>query len=485
MVFKTNIMPKRRWLIFFVFGILFLSHIFLLSAQDNFSLKSYKKSHGPFWNYDYSKTLVMKLGLSFPDGKGGSNVFCDFETALELIARADQLTLQVPKIIYLVGWQYNGHDDKYPAMFEVNEKLKRAEDESARESLMWLMREARKFHTTVSLHINMTDAYDDSPLWANYIENDLISKKRFGDLMIIGKWNNRNAYQINYQNEWKSGWTQRRIDSLVNLLPELKKAGTIHIDAWIARESRGHDESLIIESEYQKKALHYWKQLGIDVTSEWVMDYMTDLVPFAWHFNARKQQHYLDIPANVYTGSGINPDVVGSDFGLGFLFGQSMYGEGLWPTFQKNEIDKVNWDKKFAEKFYLNCLQYFFLNELDRISVLGTGSERIAKFSKGVSVSLKDSTVYKNDILLRDKNTVMYPLTWKEEPSLAVYSLEGSNQKSFKLPDVWKYFHEVDLYEVSIDGLKYIHKIKVKDDAIMLELLPGQPYLVRPTASLN
>lgn len=485
MVFKKHIIRKRSMLIGFICVIFCLSQSVFLSAQDNINLESHKPGRGPFWNHDYSKTLVMKLGLSFPDGKGGSNVLCDFETALELIKQADQLTLQVPKIIYLVGWQYNGHDDKYPAMFEVNEKLKRVEDESAKESLMWLMREARKFHTTISLHINMTDAYDDSPLWDIYVENDLISKKRFGDLMIIGKWNNRNAYQINYQNEWKSGWTQRRIDSLVNLLPELKKAGTIHIDAWIARESRGHDESLIIESEYQKKALYYWKKLGIDVSSEWVMDYMTNLVPFAWHFNARKQQHYLDIPANVYTGSGINPDVVGSDFGLGFLFGQSMYGEGLWPSAQKNEFEKANWNKKFTEKFYLNCLQYFFLNELDRISVSGTGAERIAKFSKGVSVSLKDSTVYKDEVLLRDKNTVMYPLTWKEEPNLAIYSLEGSSQKSFKLPDVWKYFHEVDLYEVSMDGLSYIHKIKVKDDAVILELLPGKPYVLRPTAISN
>jgi hypothetical protein len=33
-----------------------------------------------------------------------------------------------------------------------------------------------------------------------------------------------------------------RIDKLLELLPALKDAGTIHIDAWIARKSKGHNE---------------------------------------------------------------------------------------------------------------------------------------------------------------------------------------------------------------------------------------------------
>ena len=432
------------------------------------------------FNHDYSKTLVMKLGLSIPDGKGGSKVFCNFETALELIEQADQLTLQVPKIIYLVGWQYNGHDDRYPAMFAVNERLKRPQDANARESLLWLMREARKYHTTISLHINMTDAYDNSPLWQTYLENDLISKTKFGSLMVIGNYNNRMAYQINYKNEWNAGWTQKRIDSLIQLLPELQNAGTIHIDAWIARESKGHYESLVTESEYQKKALNYWKEKGIDVTSEWVMDYMTGLVPFAWHFNARNQEQYLEVPAKIYTGGGINPDVAGSDFDLGFLFGQSMYGEGLWPTWQKNEEDKKNWDKRFASKFYLNCLQFFYLNTLERITVTGKGKERVAKFSNSVQVSLKDSIVSKQNVVFRERNTLFFPVVWKEETMLAAYSYEGSKNKLISLPGAWKYFNELDVSEVSIHGLKHDKQIKVEEGTIRLDLNKGQPYILRP-----
>ena len=75
------------------------------------------------------------------------------------------MSLGMPKIVYLVGWQYLGHDSKYPAWDSVNESLKRECDKTAKDSLLWLMEEGFKYNTTVSLHINIQDAYRDSPLW--------------------------------------------------------------------------------------------------------------------------------------------------------------------------------------------------------------------------------------------------------------------------------------------------------------------------------
>ncbi|MDD6728585.1 MAG: hypothetical protein PUE08_05115 [Eubacteriales bacterium] len=85
------------------------------------------------YNYDYPKTMMMKMPMAFPDRKGGSTVINTFADALEIIKRVDAITLGMPKIIYLVGWQYNGHDDKYPDFFEVNEALK-LPDKTAHES---------------------------------------------------------------------------------------------------------------------------------------------------------------------------------------------------------------------------------------------------------------------------------------------------------------------------------------------------------------
>jgi hypothetical protein len=78
--------------------------------------------------HDYSRTLTMKLALSIPDNAGGSRIFCTFDQVAEILPRLDAVTRGIPKILYLVGWQYKGHDDGYPAWFEVNQDLRGAED---------------------------------------------------------------------------------------------------------------------------------------------------------------------------------------------------------------------------------------------------------------------------------------------------------------------------------------------------------------------
>ncbi len=457
----------KSWFFRFAFAVS-LVFVFQLVSITGFAQSKF--------NHDYSQTLVMKIGISVPDQKGGTKIINTFEDALEIIKKTDNLSLGVPKIIYLVGWQYNGHDDKYPAFFEVNKALKRSQDNSARESLVWLMTEARKYHTTVSLHINMTDAYEDSPLWDEYVNNDLISKTASGNLMVIGNYNNRKAYQINYKNEWNSGYAQKRIDRLLELLPPLKDAGTIHIDAWIVRDSKGHYESAVTEAVYQKKILNYWKEKGLDVTSEWVMDYMVGFVPFAWHFNYMTQEDYLKIPAYVYTGSGLNPDVRGTDFGLGFLFGKSMYGETVFPGLHNGtRVDK--WESLFVDDFYSNCLQYFYLNKLKRLKVEGEGDNRIAYFSDNVKVSLADSTVTKGGCLLRKKDFVAFPVAWEKEKMLAVYSKTGGT-KLIQIPTDWGNVKKVSVSLIHSSGVVFQKNSTVLHNQFNINLEAGKPCLI-------
>lgn len=427
------------------------------------------------FNHDYSQTWVTKMALAVPDQQGGSEIRLTFEQALEMIRQSDHLSLGIPKIVYLVGWQYNGHDDKYPAFFEVNKHLKREGDASALESLRWLMREARKYNTTVSLHINMTDAYDDSPLWQEYVEKDLISKNADGSLKVIGEYNGRKAYQINYRNEWEAGYTQMRIDRLLALLPELKEAGTIHADAWIARPSEGHNETVIVEADYQKKVALYWQAKGLDITSEWMMDYMTGYVPFAWHFNAAGQQDYLRIPAYVYTGTGINPDIHDSDHDLGFLFGTSCYGETFWKI-----ATDYSWQVALTEDFMLKCPQYFFLNSLKRLSVKGEGKARTAFFSDQVCVSLSDSTVRQKDRVLRDKNTFCLPAVWRDDEGVIVYSRDRQGKTSFDIPYLWGNSKRAIVYKITVDGLQEYKRIVISGTKMSLDLMVGVPYYVVP-----
>lgn len=452
---------------------IFARQCFYKSIPDTVTLQPAKFKHA------YHQTLVMKMMNAIPDGKGGSKVFINFEKALKLIKDIDNITLGVPKIIYLTGWQYNGHDDLYPAFFEVNKALKRPQDKDAKESLLWLMREAKQYHTTVSLHINMTDAYNNSMMWKEYVENDLISKNADGSLMEIGFYNNLKSYQINYKNEWEKGFAQKRIDSLLKLLPQLKEAGTIHLDAWISRESKGHNESLSTEREYQMKICRYWLEQGIDPTSEWVMDYMTGLIPYYWHFNHRTQADYLNVPANICTGSHMNPDLRNSDFGLEFLFGTSMYGERRFPS-ENNKIADNEWEKGFTEDFFLNFPQYYYLNGLKRLQVTGEKKQRVAYFSDDVKVSLADSTVKKNNLTLRDKNTIFFPVAWLKNNSYVIFSTTNQVGRSFGVPAEWKGVKTISVQKVTANGLSDRRVVSLKKGSISTSINGNTPLLLTP-----
>ena len=376
------------------------------------------------WHHDYHQTLTMKIMLA-QVGWGGkykkkdngkSKVYLTFVETLEVIKKIDNLTLSIPKIIYLVGWQYNGHDSKYPAWFEVNKALKRDEDESASASLKWLMKEARKYHTTISLHINMFDAYEDSPLWETYLKNDIIARNEDGSLR-EGEW----GYPISYAQEWKTGYAQKRIDSLCALLP-ISDAGTIHIDAfhsWAPIGKGGPGKRTFIkgpispylgftvyeETEAQINIFKYWSSKGIDVTSEGATflreDKFAGMQPMAWWVDWSLED-YLNWPASFYSG--------GEDRrNLGKLFGTSMHGEDIVMKYPEKLIG-------FKKDFCTKSLVWYYLNQFDRKYYVRNEQLSMVQFSDGVVTKLQDDmySVLKNENLLVEGNDVFVPALWMD-----------------------------------------------------------------------
>src|SRR5580765_7509081 len=280
----------------------------------------WRKSGGPErpWFHKYDQSLVMKIFLADrTDQDRGCKVHLTFEQALEVIERLDRITCGAPKIVYLVGWQFNGHDSKYPAWSEVNHRLKRAQDATALESLKWLMREGRKHHTIVSLHLNALDAYEDSPLWREYLEKDIIAKDKSGAPLKGIVWGGLQSYPLSYAREWETGCAKRRIDGLLQMLPELKEAHTIHVDAFhtypplpAASQVAGFKGISPFlgypperECAAQRMTLRYFRDWGLDVTSEHSsggrLDPFIGLQPMAWIYEPPAP----DIPPSLYCGS--------------------------------------------------------------------------------------------------------------------------------------------------------------------------------------
>ena len=140
------------------------------------------------WNYDYSKTMWLKMYMAEPDFPNNrSLVYITYERALDIFRVIDNLTQGIRKIVYLVGWQGLGHDDCYPDMDELNEALKRPCDATARESLFWLYNEAKKYNTVVSFHVNLADAYGASKSCPELIAAAGVAKNPDGTPAVIDK----------------------------------------------------------------------------------------------------------------------------------------------------------------------------------------------------------------------------------------------------------------------------------------------------------
>jgi hypothetical protein len=402
------------------------------------------------WFHKYDQSLVMKIFLAErTDGGRNCKVHLTFEQALEVIERLDRITCGAPKVVYLVGWQYNGHDSKYPAWGEVNHRLKRQQDPTALDSLKWLMNEGRKYHTTVSLHINALDAYEDSPLWQEYLEKDIIAKDKSGAPLKGIVWNGLQSYPLSYAREWETGCAKRRIDGLLKMLPELKEAHTIHIDAFhtyppLPGESRVEGFKGISpylgyaperECAAQRKTFRYFRDWGLDVTSEHSsgarLDPFIGLQPMAWVYEPPAP----DVPPSLYCGTPMHAEAdIGTDpKTLPGLLEQFCLKAA--PEIWANSWRATNHDHPPQSEDWQHILQ---------------------------------------------GNDCCVPLVWKPKPTLIAYSRNGCTSKTWKLPPDWMRVKTAETTNVTVDNLTFAGTVAVSDGEVTLGLAPGQALMLTP-----
>ena len=354
------------------------------------------------------------------------------------------ITCGVPKVVYLVGWQFNGHDSKYPDWSGVNNYLKRKQDKTALDSLRWLIREGRKYNTTVSLHLNMLDAYADSPLWDEYFDLDIIAKDKKGNPLKAEIWGGQQSYAISYKREWETGLAARRIDGLLSMIPELKEGHTIHIDAfqtWMYRRRNENTLSPLLgytieqETEAQRRIFRYFRNLGIDVTSEYFtglrQDWFIGLQPMAYHWEVPDSFSFL-------------PRLMCST---------PMKGE-----------PEVSTDPKglsgLQEQFCLKAAPWLWSNYLRH------DDER-----------RKPSP--EDWIRIKQLDCCCVPLLWRKEKSLIAFSRLNFDH-TWILPSDWKTVKRVRLQVIAPDGSS-VHaagSAKVIDGKLRLNLKPCKVLLV-------
>lgn len=360
-------------------------------------------------------------GMVGGDGKI-AKLFLTFEQGLEVIKRVHHLTCGTPQIVLLTGWQFEGHDSKYPSWGEVNRHLKRPQDATALDSLRWLIREARKYNCLATLHINMFDAYEDSPLFDEYVEKDILAKDKDGKLIIGNRWWGMDCYHVSYTQEWKQGLAQKRIDDLIAMVPEIQENHCVYIDAFLG--ARKADQKGPIspylgyskeeEARTMRKIFRYWRDRDIDVAGEHVHGIRVDRFVGLQPHTASQMEHIEDLPDELFCG---NP----AHFGF----------------------TSVAEPEQFRENFWLQFLPWFYKNN-------PRGNDDPQTMIDGTDICM--------------------PALWCETPTLIAYSKNGYDKKTWELPQDWPAMKKVSLARLSPDGAESIGQAEVVDGKVTLSV---------------
>ena len=468
----------------------FLLILFVGLVADNHCQAGADDNTYPLYPYtiEYSKGMCSLKMMLDPGGPNSRPL--EVDEALQYIRELDNLTREIPKLMVLVGFQEGGHDRQYPMWGPVNPKLKRPQDDSATDSLLYLMRTAAsQYHTHCTVHVNMVEGYEESPLWQDFLDHGLICRNKDGSLVKI-KHPTRPRYAINMRKAWDSGKTKELIDGLVEMLPVLKDSGVIYTDA-NHRFAPSPFDGITYNDQIAayKAAIRYMKSAyGIDCIGEFGADNTSALYGFvpiglSWSGgDPMKLAPYLSCGGND-NGPQLIPTL--SDNGPHWLPLIKHLGQELQIFGHAEQMERGPTRDDPLSTFALNTLPFVFLNGKLRVSYDSVA--RIAVFSDGVK-SFIDSKellmITQNGKNLRVGGDVFIPEIWRTNPEIMAYSKNGYEAKNWDLPDDWSGVKSVDIYEVTKTGPRLLHgKVMVQNHQVQLTLKADQGQIIVAAAT--
>lgn len=431
------------------------------------------------FNYNYSECMVMKLGLAIPDKehKNKSKVLMTFDEALDYIKKINNITQGITKIYYLVGWQYLGHDDKYPDFFEVNKALKRKEDKTAYDSFKWLSDEAKKYHSVISVHINFNDAYDNAPSFDDFVKSGALIRKKNGKPNPIEKYNGRKCYKTCHKGYYESGLFKRQFDRFVDTFPFIAESGTIHVDNFQCYKNYAPDVSIKEMQNARRKMIEYVKSKGIDITSEFTykesdtlpnkpifglprdhfksspMD-TVGLIPMSWWCYRMTDKELLETSPKIYCQGTFREKTLNN------IFYGNMHGEDIVKK------DNADWVNDFIYAFATYQVPGHYLNSLKRVAIKGRVNTKFCEFSDGVVSYAKGRKITKNGKIIKDGDTLFLPFVHEKSTYIA-YSKNGDCRD-------WSVFEDdktmADVYKITENGNEFVREIPINNNKLHINL---------------
>ncbi|NLU40633.1 MAG: hypothetical protein GXX08_00325 [Firmicutes bacterium] len=197
-----------------------------------------------------------------------------FRSVLDMIRKVHNLTDGVPQVVYMVGFQCEGHDTGYPFVFEVNQLAGTYED------LIECISEARRYNTVLSMHDNYDDAYKGP-----YFDPDIIAMDERGQMLKGWIWTSGLSYIISPAKYVKSGRMKDRVKKTVEMY---RIHTSYHLDVLTSEARRpDFDPAWLVDSDSALQCKHAivneFNKYGIDITSEVLCHAFVGKVGFAYH----------------------------------------------------------------------------------------------------------------------------------------------------------------------------------------------------------
>jgi hypothetical protein len=396
------------------------------------------------------------------DIHNADNPCTTLKQAKEIITYVNNITDGIPQIIYLVGWQYKGHDTGYPALDKLNEAM------GTREELLSLSKYCDSLNSVLSMHCNIDDAYK-----ANRDFTPDIMGTDYDGTPIFWEIFADSAFHISHYKDVKTGSIFRRLEEMMSVFPLQK---SIHFDAMRITNCNPEWEKdgngMVEEFELGLKPIVQWlNNKGITVTTETQNGNPIDLSPLVagvWTYF-----HLIFEYKQIYHGKIV---AGGTPESMATLRYSSGIGNSITQDFSykkyHGQLPFETEREKIKDIIYQSSLLYHFLNKREMLEANRDDNGYLIRFSGGVTSRFDNSTnhleVKWNDVLLANDDDRFIPV----HGGIYAYSLKGSDC-SWVLPQEYRN-RGLKIYEVTGKGRKAFTGFRIEGDKIRLKLGPHQ-----------
>ncbi len=458
---------------------------YLLKVQDSCTVtitftQDYDKDGEISW-VDCTKLIREKIKVTpnpyykdksfirvFLSRRGNTDENLTFNEVLERIKNFAVMTDSASYVIYLLGWQYTGHDTGYPSVDKVNEAL------GGYDRLVNLINEARKYNVNVTFYDNYDDSYPNNPGW----DPDVMCMDPMGNIMRGGAWDGEQSFLISsYKYAVKSGLD--RVRFTLDRYP-VQKAYFIDVLAGGYKGGRKYDfnpaspAGAIKNFEGKLMLINEFNKRGIDVATEDFTGFFVghigtfgDIIAFDnIYFKGEEQIPMIPFIYHGKTSFGMKTSGQ-SFYARTFLYGQR--AQAL--TFKRSPFTVSNYilDALPKQKLYGKAMKsYERYGDFERITYEdGSVAEVNIKANK-YNVALGNGLVIAKDY------STFAPI--KDNVFLACSRAGGII--SYRIPDEWKEGEKIKVFIINNDGsLKSVEYI-LHDRYLEFNSDPDVPYKV-------